>query len=291
MKSINLIINKKCESNFIYTKNLTKNLTILSLSTVFITLLINFSLYALAEKKYYKEKVLNKTVHIIKTDEINKIKIVVKRPGKNLLAFIKENKSWGGINGGFFNHSDGYPVSKVYINNNLIDNPKNNKALVSNKDLKPILSKIFNRSELRIIKVNNKKSLSIVPNNFPLKSNEQRIFSLQAGPMLLPKINLEEEGFIIKDKKGNIIRDGISSSSKAFRSALGIKNNTLFLVSVEPVNINELAKIMKKIGVDYAMALDGGSSSSIVWSENNKYRYFSALGKNLAFINSAIILE
>lgn len=267
----------------------------MNLSSIFfiaiLWIYIDNNLVALANTNYYQTILLNKNVHVIKIDDPNKIKVVAKRPGSTVLQYVKNNKAWGGINGGFFNHSDGYPVSKIYINNVLVENPENNKALVNNKNLKPILAKIFNRSELRVLKINDKRVLDIVPNNYKLKNNEVNLFSIQAGPQLLPKVRLEEEGFIIKDNKGKITRDGISSSTRAFRSALGIKNNVLYLVTTDPVNINELSQIMNLIGCDKAMALDGGSSTTLIWTKDGKYNYHSALGKNMAYINSAIIIE
>ncbi|MFN8577013.1 MAG: phosphodiester glycosidase family protein [Candidatus Sericytochromatia bacterium] len=247
----------------------------------------------LFSKEHFVKTYFNNTVHVLKVDDFNKIKVASKRTGNTIFSFVKSNSAWGGINGGFFNHSDGSPVSKVYINDNLLDDPKNNKSLVNNKKLKNLLDKIFNRSELRLTEFKGQKKINICLNDYPLKNGERRLYSLQAGPQLLPRITLEEEAFISKDSKGNILRDGISSFSKVARSAVGItKEQNLIFVSIgdKGLTIDELSTVMKNLGAIKAMALDGGSSVSMVWTEGNNYKYFSSMGKNLALINSAILI-
>lgn len=263
------------------------------LKTLLFTSILNINAIAYSQTEHFVKTYFNNIVHVIKVDDFSKIKTVSKRNGNTIYSFVKSNKSWGGINGGFFNHSDGFPVSKVYVNDKLLDDPKNNKSLVNNKKLKKLLPKIFNRSELRLTEFKGKKTINICLNNYPLKNGEKRLYSLQAGPQLLPKITLEEEAFISKDRNGNILRDGISSFSKVARSAVGItKEQNLIFVSIanNGLTIDELSKIMKNLGSIKAMALDGGSSVSMVWTEDNNYQYFSSMGKNLALINSAILI-
>jgi exopolysaccharide biosynthesis protein len=263
--------------------------------TLLFTIVFNINLVSFSQTKHFTKNYFNNIVHIIEVDDIEKIKPIAKRPGNNLYKFVSSNKSWGGINGGFFNYSDGYPVSKVYINSILIDEPEKNKALINNNELKPILNKIFNRCELRIINSNGKKKLNICSHNYPFRKGEKRLHSLQAGPQLLPVVTLEEEGFILKNKHGHIIRDSISSFSNRARSAVGInEHNNLIFVSVgskNGLNIQQLSLLMKELGAVKAMALDGGSSVSMVWSENNKYNYFSSMGKSPALINSAFLID
>ncbi len=246
----------------------------------------------ISKKNTHLTKVyFNNKVHVIKVYDLDKIKVVSQKSRENLLDIVKINNAWGGINGGYFNHSDGLTVSKVYINSKLVENPKDNKALMTNKNLKPIMDKILNkRSELRITEYKNQKYIDIVPNDYPLKIDEKIIYSIQAGPLLIPSIDLEKEGFIILDKNKNIIRDGIASSQKASRSGLGItKDNILIFISTTAksgINIKQLSEILKDLGAIKAMALDGGSSTSMVWEHK---KYFSSLGQSLAGINSAII--
>lgn len=264
--------------------------------TFVITLFFIINAEVKAENIHLVEKHFNNTVHIIKINQFEKIKTVAKRPGENIYSFVKKNKAWGGINGGYFNHSDGFPVSKVYINSILVEDPKNNKALINNPNLKPIINTILNkRSEIRVSEYKGKKNIDIVANDQSIRVGEKIIYSLQSGPLLLPQINLEKEGFITKNKNGQVIRDGIASSQRAARSAIGInqKNEIIFVsVSAKPgITINQLAEIMKKSGALKAMALDGGSSVSMVWQNKGKYSYFSALGNNLAIINSGIIIN
>ncbi|MBC7476415.1 MAG: hypothetical protein H7263_19195, partial [Candidatus Sericytochromatia bacterium] len=77
-----------------------------------------------------------------------KILPAVKNHGSTLLSFVRDKKAIAGINGGYFNHSDGFPVSYVFINNIMQEDPKKNNSLITNKSLKDILPKIFDqRSE------------------------------------------------------------------------------------------------------------------------------------------------
>ncbi|MBC7476408.1 MAG: phosphodiester glycosidase family protein, partial [Candidatus Sericytochromatia bacterium] len=197
-----------------------------------------------------------------------------------------------------FNHSDGFPVSYVFINNIMQEDPKKNNSLITNKSLKDILPKIFDqRSELREIYHNGQKKWVIVPHVSKLEHNWSLKHSLQAGPNLLPTPHLEQEGFITKSKKGNIIRDGIASQSGAARSAIGInKNGDLILVAVSSQNkyhgmsINQLSDFMKELGCISAMGFDGGSSTTLVWKENEQYQSFVGSGQSQALINSALLI-
>lgn len=267
----------------------------LFINSLLVSTILACILPAEAKNSHYIKNYSGNIIHIIKVDKNSAIKTFAKRPGKNLYQIAKNNNAWGAVNGGYFNHSDGYPVSKVIVNSKLVENPENNQALISNEVLKPILKKIFNnRVELRLTNYQGKNIINICPNNNPLRDGEKLINSIQAGPELIPNINLENEGFIIKNKNGLVIRDGIGSSSKAARSAVGIdKNGEVMLVSTSSnpgLTITELGKFMKELGAIQAMALDGGSSVSMIWTENKKYNYFSSMGKNLALINSAILI-
>lgn len=257
--------------------------------------LLLVSLPVKAENTHTTKISFGNVVHIITIDDFKKIKPIAKRPGQSLFKYVSTNKAWGGINGGYFNHSDGFPVSKIYIDSNLVEDPKSNKALINNLSLKPIIDKILNkRVELRITENNQGKKVDILANDVPLENNEKLIYSLQAGPLLLPEIGLENEGFIIKNKN-KIVRDGIASSQRAARSAVGInKAGKILLVSVSSkpgVTIEQLSKIMSEIGCYKAMALDGGSSVSMVWKEKENYKTFSSMGKNMALINSALLIS
>lgn len=214
--------------------------------------------------------------------------------GESVINMVKKDNAWAGINAGFFNHSNLQTVSYVYKNNTLIANPLKNKQLIYNKNLRGILNKIINkRSEFRILSNGNKTYFDITPHDSPIKDGYSLIHSIQAGPQLLPSLDPEKEGFIVKNKKGMIIRDGISFYSKASRSALGINSKgEIILFSIlaknkKGITIPELSKLVKSKGAIKALAFDGGSSVSLVWKENNKLKSFGHFNK----IKSALLIK
>lgn len=214
--------------------------------------------------------------------------------GATVLSLAKKENAFASINAGFFNHSNLQTVSYVYKNGQIIANPEKNKQLINNKNLKGIINKIINnRVEFRVLKSENKLIYDISPHNKKIEKGFRLLHSIQAGPNLLPIIEPEKEGFILKNKKGQIIRDGISFYNRASRSALGIDlkgNLVLFAIyakNKKGMTIPELSSFVKSKGVIKAMAFDGGSSVSLVWKENGKYKLFGNNNK----IKSALIIK
>lgn len=185
------------------------------------------------------------------------------------------------INAGFFDGVNGETISFIKKNGTVLANPKNNKRLINNLELAPYLDKIFNRAELRILNCNEKIIADITFRNSPLKKKCKLLSSTQAGPMLLPKMNLEKEFFILKKDK-NIIRDSIGVYRKASRSAIGITKNDIYFVITDknnPLTIFELQTKFKKIGFQKALALDGGGSTSLYLKTDNGI-FYQAREKN-----------
>jgi uncharacterized protein YigE (DUF2233 family) len=225
-----------------------------------------------------------------------KLSPAASRPGQTVNVWAKTEGAIAVINGGYFNHSDGFPVSHVIVNGEKKTEPEKNQALVNNNVLKAILPGIFNeRAEIRVITNGSVYSQEIVPHNAPIKEGFKLVHSLQAGPQLLPVLNLEKEGFIIKDKKGKIIRDGIGSYLPAARSAIGLtKKGELLFVAVSSsgkkhgITISQLATLMKGLNCISAMALDGGSSTSLTWKLGYKWKTFVGSGKTPVRVNSVL---
>jgi exopolysaccharide biosynthesis protein len=214
--------------------------------------------------------------------------------GSTVFNLAKKENAFASINAGFFNHSNLQTVSYVYKNGQIIANPEKNKQLINNKNLKGIINKIINnRVEFRVLKSGTKITYDISPHNKKIDKGFSLLHSVQAGPNLLPILEPEKEGFILKNKRGQIIRDGISFYNKASRSALGIDSNgNLILFAIYAKNkkgmtIPELSKFVKSKGAIKAMAFDGGSSVSLVWKENGKYKLFG----NNNRIKSALIIK
>ena len=196
------------------------------------------------------------------------------------------------INTGFFDPENGKTISYILKNNQIVENPENNERLMGSEELKPHLDRIFNRSEFRVLKcpcdcilpngeIKKNITFEIKKHNEPLPLQEActLVYSIQAGPELVPDFDLEKEFFILK-KDGKTVRESASALQKVARSAIGIKKDRILLVAVSneaSMTLEELANFMKEIGIEKAMAFDGGSSTSL---------YVDLSGKKLV-LNSA----
>ncbi len=75
---------------------------------------------------------------------------------------------------------------------------------------------------------------------------------------------------LIEDGMNLLIEWDIDASQrdvKSTRNAIGYKDNTVYLVVTYNATVPELADIMKKLGVQYALNLDGGSSSALWYND------------------------
>lgn len=85
-------------------------------------------------------------------------------------------------------------------------------------------------------------------------------FAVAAGPTLIT------DGRIVVSRKGEGFRDP-HLFSPARRSAIGFRQNgEMLLVTVpKPVSLNQLARMMQKLGARLAINLDGGSSTAMYY--------------------------
>lgn len=178
----------------------------------------------------------------------------------------KLTKSKLTINTGFFDPNNGKTVSYIVSNGTTVEDPYLNENLYTNPVLRENIQKILNRSEFRITECNKKLKYSIVPHNTPVEFSCNIVTSAQGGPQLLPEIRLEEEFFILKDANGNIIRQSASVLDRTARTLIGIKDDEVHILVItnkNPKNIFEARDLCKSLGLQYAMAFDGGSSTSL----------------------------
>jgi len=192
---------------------------------------------------------------------------------------VKEQKGLVGLNGGFFNLSNGESTSYVVIDGKNQCDPKQNKALIENPELKSYLEIILNRSELRILEDSNKKLKACITfHTDPVPVGWTLLHSLQAGPSLLPKLTDCEEAFTRQSPEGKVI-DSIGVKKKAARTAVGItRDNHVLLLCVanknqdefsSGVTLDELAQMLRELGCSQAMNLDGGTSTTMVITEGD----------------------
>ncbi len=177
------------------------------------------------------------------------------------------------VNAGFFDPKNHQTTSYLTQDGKLILNPNNNSHLINNKHLKPYLDKIFNRSEMRVLKnvENGKLKYDIALHNDKIPEGYTLLHAIQGGPGLVPDLRLEEEFFVLSKPDGTIEQRS-SSLSKYARTLVGIKNNNVYFVVAtkeHPISLPEASDLMKAAGFEKAMAYDGGGSVSLDFKDDN----------------------
>lgn len=180
------------------------------------------------------------------------------------------------LNAGFFDPANQKSTSYIVIEGKLVANPKENERLVNNPNLKPYLSQIFNRTEFRRYLCGQTIRYSIAVHSESPPAGCQLVDAIGAGPRLLPELTLVKEGFVDNANK----RDALGSNQLNARTAVGITRDgsvVLVMVAQKPsvsangVSLPALADLMKTLGADKAMNLDGGSSSSFYYNGKTFY--------------------
>lgn len=183
----------------------------------------------------------------------------------------KNSRSILTINTGFFDPKNEKTISYIVTDRTTVADPIFNENLLYNPVLSKNLDKILNRTEFRIVECNNKFSYQIAPHKSDVDFGCAIITSAQGGPMILPQLRLEEEGFIVKDKEGNVVRESASVLHKVARTIIGTKDGEMHILVItdeHPMDMYEVQKYCKKLGWDRAMAFDGGSSTSFNYKDS-----------------------
>lgn len=194
--------------------------------------------------------------------------------------FAESSGAIAGVNGGFFDPVNQKTTSYIVLDSVVVADPAQNERLVNNPDMIPYLDRIFNRSEFRQYQCDDTTRYDIAAHNEPVPQGCQLLNSLGAGPRLLPELAAVEEGFAeIVD--GELVRDALGSTQPNARTAVGITPRgevVLAMAAQRPdapsqsgVSLSELAEFMGTLGVDEALNLDGGSSSSLYYQGRTYY--------------------
>lgn len=216
----------------------------------------------------------NGIYHIILKGE--KIKKKIKFVTAEDLMTNKEahirGKSTLTINAGFFDPKNGKTISYVVTDRITSADPMFNSALLSNPFFRKNMAKIINRSEFRVMQCGNKFEYAIVGHKSEIPFGCVLQTSAQGGPLILPELKMEEEGFIVKDEEGNVIRESASVLHKTSRTIIGIKGtdecHILIITDENPMDLYEVQKLCNEYKLDRAMAFDGGSSTSMNYKKN-----------------------
>lgn len=190
--------------------------------------------------------------------------------------FAQKHQAIAILNAGFFDPANRKSTSYVVISGQVVADPKENERLVNNPNLKPYLSQIFNRTELRRYSCGQTIRYDISLHNESPPAGCQLVDAIGAGPRLLPELTLVKEGFV--DNANG--RDALGSNQPNARTAVGItRDGSLILVMVAQkpnaaangISLPALADLMKTLGAQKATNLDGGSSSSLYYKGKTFY--------------------
>lgn len=197
------------------------------------------------------------------------------------------------INAGFFDPGNHQTTSFVFENGVKTADPRDNHQLMDNPRIQPYMPRILDRTEFRAYVCQSALGKTtmrydIVARSAPVPATCQLKEVMGAGPNLLPRVADVDEAFVDFDAQGRRIRDPIGVCALNARSALGITANgdvIVMLLSQNPerpkgtgFNLADVAALLKARGAVKAMALDGGSSSGLMYQGQPTYGKFNADG-------------
>lgn len=170
------------------------------------------------------------------------------------------------VNAGFFDPKNQKTISYIVTDRNIAADPYFNENLMMNPILRQNIEKITNRTEFRVVDCDGKYHYEIVPHSTPVDFTCGVVTSAQGGPMILPELKLEEEFFVVKNAEGKVIRESASVLEKTARTIIGLKGNEIHILVITNKNaktIYEVRELCQELGLERAMAFDGGSSTSL----------------------------
>ncbi len=179
------------------------------------------------------------------------------------------------VNAGYFDPNNKKTTSYVVVNGEVVSDPTQNKSLMENGKLKDHMDQILDRTEFRVLDCKGTRIFDIQKHSAPpafYKKNQCKIVhSIQGGPELYPELRLEDEYFV-EWREGSVYRDAISALQRCPRTAIGVKDNDVFIIiatTYHRMTLPELAKFCKDLGLNKAMNFDGGGSSSLNFRGNS----------------------
>ena len=176
------------------------------------------------------------------------------------------------INAGFFDPKNGKTISYIITDRMTSADPMFNPSLLANPFFRRNMNKVLDRTEFRVVQCGNKFQYDIVSHKSEIPFGCTVITSAQGGPLILPELKMEEEGFIVKNSEGEVVREAASVLHKTSRTVIGVKGNKechiLIITDENPMDMYEVQKLCKDYGLDRAMAFDGGSSTSMNYKKS-----------------------
>ncbi len=176
------------------------------------------------------------------------------------------------VNAGFFDPKNSETISYIVTDRVTSADPMFNKNLQANPFFRKNMTKVLNRTEFRVLQCGNKYKYEIAPHNTGVEFGCSLITSAQGGPLVYPELRLEEEGFIVKDDKGNVTRESASVLHKVARTIIGLKGtdecHILIITDENPMDMYQVRDLCRDLKLDRAMGFDGGSSTSVNYKKN-----------------------
>lgn len=202
--------------------------------------------------------------------------------------FAQETKAIAVLNGGFFDPVNQKTTSYIVQQGELTADPQLNERLIENPNNAPYLDQILNRSEFRRLACGEQIEYAIALHRQPPPPGCQVVDALGAGPRLLPEMGLQAEGFL--DRQNNqTIRDALGSQQPNARTAIGItRDRTLLWVMVAQkpnsetpsgISLIDMGQLMRSLGAETALNLDGGSSASLYYQGQTYYGRINTEGE------------
>jgi Phosphodiester glycosidase len=206
------------------------------------------------------------------------IKPFVAQTALTVEQVAEQTKATAVINAGFFDPVNQKSTSTILMDGVKVASPQDNERLMQNPSLAPYLKAILNRSELRIYQCGTQVSYAIALHENSLPNHCQLKQAMGGGPQLLPVETSLKEGFT-DYVNGTLSRDAIGSVKPNARTAIGLKpdGNVVWVMVAQKqmdrggMTLAGLADFMKNLGVQSALNLDGGTSSSFSYQGKTIY--------------------
>lgn len=185
--------------------------------------------------------------------------------------FARQTGAIAVLNAGFFDPVNQKSTSYVVLQTRVVADPKQNDRLMQNPNLTPYLDKILDRTEFRKYQCGATLRYDMALHSQPVPNQCHLVDAVGAGPRLLPQNTAVAEGFV--DEANG--RDALGSTQPNARTAIGLTaaGDIVWVMAAQKpdaegasgLTFQELATFMQTLGIEQAMNLDGGSSSSLYY--------------------------
>lgn len=200
-------------------------------------------------------------------------------PTKSLSTYVQDNNAFAGINGSYFCPADysscsGIEGSFYWM---WFDTLSGNFANAYQNQ--------FNQGPVIAFDTNNNvhyfKTAVDWPGRaeFEARENVTLQAAISNGPGLIFASQLVVSNDQLDDKQRTV---------KSNRSGIGFKGNDMYLVVASGATVTDLGYIMQSMGMEYAMNLDGGGSSSLYYDGSFKVGPGRNMPNSIVFIDSEV---